>query len=243
MRTLLCLAMLLFPVVPGPSYASPSALSVSSSSTGSVSLSWTASATVGVSYDVYRNEVGIAINVPCCVYTDTTAQAGVAYSYTVRANAESVDSNAATVMIPLPTTTGATFVKIDTTTKANYSGVYGAKGSVIALGASNLPTGVTLSVTGNQTWTWASGFGGSCWYGNAPFHIIVNYTGQVALYVIDWDNQNRNETVSAIGASTQTNITNFTGGVWVVYNVVGGATFTITPNAGPNGVVGAIMFQ
>jgi len=242
MRTLLCLAMLLFPMVSGASYASPSALSVSSSSAGSVALSWTASTTVGVSYDVYRNEVQLAINVPCCAYTDTTALAGVVYSYTVRSNSESVDSNAAVVTIPLPTTTGATFVKADTTTGAKYIGVYGTKGSVIAPGASSLPAGATFSISGDQMWTWAAAFGGSCYYNNTPFTVTVNYTGQVALYVIDWDHQNRNETITATGAAPQ-NVSNFSSGTWLVYNVVGGATFTVTANAYPNGVLSAVMFQ
>jgi len=145
--------------------------------------------------------------------------------------------------IVVPTTYAqATFVKTDTATGSNWKGTYGASGSVIALTSSNPPAGASYTVTNDSTWTWApgGGFGTTCFY-NTTFSISVNYTGQVALYAIDYDGQGRTETISASG-NTQT-LSAFTKGEYVVYNVTGSVTFTITTVKGPNSVVSAIFFD
>jgi len=99
--------------------STPSSLSVKGAGVlqHSVDLSWTASATPGVNYNVYRGVTsGVHPNklntnlVACpaapCAFTDSTVQSGITYFYVVRAvdanNVESVDSNEATAPIPFP---------------------------------------------------------------------------------------------------------------------------------------------
>lgn len=145
-------------------------------------------------------------------------------------------------LVSLVASAQATFIKLDTTTGANYKGVYGANGSAIALTSSNPPSGASYTVINDSTWTWQSGaFGGQCWY-NTSFQITLTYNGQLELYAIDWDNQGRTETVTVNGSSPQT-VSSFTKGTYLVYKVAGTITFTITANAGPNAVVSAIFFD
>jgi hypothetical protein len=68
-----------------------------------VQLSWTASATPGVTYDVYRSGVLIASGLSQTSYTDLTVTSGSTYSYSISAVAsasESAQSTAAMVSVP-----------------------------------------------------------------------------------------------------------------------------------------------
>jgi hypothetical protein len=80
----------------------------------------------------------------------------------------------------------------------------------------------------------------------------------VALYVVDWDTKGRSETVqienasnpgtvldtrSIVNANTNTTGTNFVNGTYLIWNISGHVTITLTPNTGPNAVVSAIFFR
>ena len=143
----------------------------------------------------------------------------------------------------------ATFVKTDTTTGANYKGVYGASGSVIALQSSTPPPTASYTVVGDSTYTWASGvYGGTCFYAAPTFSISLNITGtqQIALYAIDYDQKGRGETFQVLNGSiildTRT-ISAFMAGNYVVWDISGAVTIKITATAGPNAVVSAIFFD
>jgi Abnormal spindle-like microcephaly-assoc'd, ASPM-SPD-2-Hydin/Fibronectin type III domain len=101
------------------SNATNSPINISLSGTGmqavahSVSLSWTASTSTVVGYNVYRSTVSggpytliTSSNVPGTTYTDTGVQAGVTYFYVVTAvdsnGNESAFSNEASVTVPTP---------------------------------------------------------------------------------------------------------------------------------------------
>jgi hypothetical protein len=168
----------------------------------------------------------------------------------------------------------------DTSTQGNWLGVYGVDGYWVANGGESLPTyDPTLTITGENSYVWAqtssdprapeTGTDGTSsrtaatWYSGTSFSFDVNIitgTHQVALYLLDWDSQGRNETVQVLnasngtvldtrvipdssgGSSTNTTSANFVGGTYLVWSITGHVTITVTRNGGPNGVVSAIFF-
>ena len=113
------------------------------------------------------------------------------------------------------------------------------------------PRGLEIDSVGDRT--------GATWYKPTSFSFDVNLTGgqhQVALYVVDWDSQSRAETIvvkdfntgnvldtrSIPNSDTNTVGSNFVGGSYLVWNISGHVTITITTNAGPNCVVSGIFF-
>jgi len=104
------------------------------------------------------------------------------------------------------------------------------------------------------------------WYSGTTFSFDVNLTDgqqhEVSLYLLDWDSQGRGEKVTITDANnpgapldtrvmpdagtdpntTNTTAANFTGGTYLVWNLSGHVTITITRTAGPNGVVAGIFF-
>jgi hypothetical protein len=72
-------------------------------------------------------------------------------------------------------------------------------------------------------------------------------THQIALYLLDWDNGGRVETVSIIDATTGTvldsrNVSSFSNGEYLVWNVSGHVKITTALMAGINAVVSGIFF-
>ena len=98
------------------------------------------------------------------------------------------------------------------------------------------------------------------WYNAGGFSFDVNFTDtnthQVALYLLDWDHQGRVETVtikdpnsgtvldtrSVPNSNTSTTSTNFGNGTYLLWNISGHVTITITGNSGPNVVAAGIFF-
>ncbi len=99
------------------------------------------------------------------------------------------------------------------------------------------------------------------WYNASTFSFDVNLTDgkshQVALYLLDFDNKGRAESVqisdfttgnvldTRIIPNTNTNTASpdFVNGSYLIWNVAGHVTVTITRNAGPNGVAAGIFFE
>jgi len=164
------------------------------------------------------------------------------------------------------TTAGAavSFIKADTTTRGNWQGVYGGEGSVIVGDRSANPSYVSPTVTGQWTYVWSASTSdprglrkanasdriAATWYNTAPFIIDLPMNDaaqhQVALYCIDWDSVNRRQTVDILDGSgnvlnTQT-LSNFNGGVYLVWNVRGHVKIRVNWTAGWNGVVSGLFF-
>ena len=179
----------------------------------------------------------------------------------------------------------ATFVTADTNTQGNWIGAYGGDGYDLA-NSSPAPTNGTLSygsyaLQSQAEWTYARSTSdkraletdtqgdrvAATWYSTGSFSFDVNFTDtnthQVALYVLDWDNMGRGETVTVLNASnpstvldsrsipntnsssaayTNTTSANFTGGTYLVWNISGHVTITITSTGFPNGVASGIFF-
>jgi ELWxxDGT repeat protein len=170
---------------------------------------------------------------------------------------------------PTPPTTTATaaFVKTDAATQGGWSGTYGAQGYDIVRGPSSLPAyaAVTPSAAA-RPYTWAatttdpralqvpgaSGRLAACWHSTTSFSVDVNLSdGQahgLELYLLDWDQISRAETVqlsdAATGAvlSTQS-VASFHNGLYLDYRVSGHVVITITCTGGPNAVLSGLFLD
>ena len=134
-----------------------------------------------------------------------------------------------------------------------------------------MPSYVTMAVDNAATYTWATDTNDSralqlpnnggglaaAWYSNhfsvpPTFTFDVNLTDgqqhQVALYALDWDNQGRAETVQIQDATTLAqldirNVSGFSAGTYLVWNISGHVLINVTETVGPNCVMSGIFFQ
>ena len=159
----------------------------------------------------------------------------------------------------------ASFLSEDTTTEGAWQSKYGADGYSLAGSAQSLPSYGSLSLQGQSSYTWAAttndpralqvpgnplGIAAS-WYGGT-FTLNVNVgsnTHQVGLYFLDWDIRGRAEKVqifdanlnSATPLDTET-VSNFSTGVYLLWNISGSVRIVVTGAAGPNAVASGIFF-
>ena len=175
------------------------------------------------------------------------------------------------------TTAGATYVGSDTSTQGTWSGKYGADASVIANDITNQPSYGSIALNTGVPFTWISATTdpralqstsnsasriASCFYdgndslnfGPNQFSIDVNLTDgnthQLSIYLLDWDHESRNETISVLDSgsntvlSTQT-FSSFSNGVWAVWTVKGHITILVSNNgsASANAVVNGIFLD
>ena len=136
-----------------------------------------------------------------------------------------------------PSSSSASYVGADTTTQGTWTGVYGADGDIIFNDSTAPPSYATVSFTGGATYTWASSTTdvralqtasgassriASTYYSEGNFNINLDLTDgnthRVALYLCDWDNAGRAETITikdaASGAVLDTeNYAEFSNGV------------------------------
>ncbi len=80
---------------------------------------------------------------------------------------------------------------------------------------------------------------------------------QVALYVVDWDDKGRAETIQILDAGSQqpldarsvpnsnstTVSTNFANGTYLIWTITGHVTINVTSIGGPNAVVSGVFFK
>jgi hypothetical protein len=161
--------------------------------------------------------------------------------------------------------TSATFVSTDTTTQGSWKGVKGADGFVIANDATSVPGYVTATIVGQADWTWepattnvralqkaaAADRIAATWYSGSAFSIDVNLTDgaphQVSVYVVDWDNQERAQTLevrdAVSGALLDTrSVSGFSEGRYYTWTIRGHAVIRVVNNGGINAVVSGLFF-
>ncbi len=162
-----------------------------------------------------------------------------------------------------PTAT-ALFQGMDTTTRGNWKTTYnypnvtiigdgavGAAPAPIPYGANTYvwdssPTGIraleTLSSTGRVAARWAG----------INFFIDIDFSDQsvhqVAIYCLDFNRMGRVETISVLDAATNTvldtrSVSNFTDGVYVLWNVTGHVKLQFTKTAGNNAVISGVFLK
>ena len=160
----------------------------------------------------------------------------------------------------------AQFVSQDTTTQGNWQSMYGADGYSVADSVQSLPTYDPSFAVQNQLNTiWngnttdpralkvpGAGSGiASTWYNNVSFSFDIDFSDgkshQLAFYAVDWDNQQRSETIRIADASTNAlldtrTLSNFYNGAYLVWDITGSVTITVTTASGPNAVISGVFF-
>ena len=159
----------------------------------------------------------------------------------------------------------ASFVGSDTTTEGSWQGVYGADGYSIANDGQSIPSYASFAVQNQVNYTWAasttdpralqtgSGSGriASTWDSSSSFNFDVNFTDgkmhQFAFYALDWDNLGRSEKVQVLDANTSAvldtrNISGFSNGIYLIWNISGHVRINITWTGGVNAVVSGVFF-
>ncbi len=185
----------------------------------------------------------------------------------VTVKATSADGTASgTATINLVIASVANFVGSDTSTEGSWHGVYGADGYSVANDSQSIPSYASFAVQNQLNWIWTSsttdpralqtGSGSgriaATWYNNSTFDFDVNFTNvnshQFELYVLDWDSQGRAETVQVLDANTNgvldtRTISNFTNGIYLMWNISGHVKINITRTSGPNAVISGVFFR
>lgn len=157
----------------------------------------------------------------------------------------------------------ASFIGTDTTTQGNWESQYGADGVYIP---SITPDSISYGLVANQTpvYVWNAATldpramqdgtatrVASTWFAAPSFTFNISITDggthQLALYALDWDNQGRSENISisntANGAVLNTqSLSGFTGGTYLVWNVAGNITVSVTVTGKANAVVSGVFF-
>ena len=158
----------------------------------------------------------------------------------------------------------ASFVGTDPNTQGTWIGTYGSAGYDVIKDAASYPSYVTVTPSGQSSWTWASPTSNArglqepgtssriaaCWYSSSSFEVTVDLTdGQihpVSLYALDFDSTSRAEQIQVLNASngavlnTQT-ITSFHNGEYLTWNVSGDVEFKITCTGGVNAVLSGVF--
>ncbi len=166
---------------------------------------------------------------------------------------------------PRAASTGtAAFVKTDVTTTGSWKGVYGADGFNVINDTINYPSYVTATPSGNTAYTWAASTTNvqalqkassptdriaACWY-SGSYTVSLNFqdknTHQVALYLLDWDNNGRTETVDILDANNNVldsrSVASFAAGKYLVWNLSGQVVIQITNNSSTNAVLSGLFF-
>jgi hypothetical protein len=161
----------------------------------------------------------------------------------------------------------AVFVQTDSATQGKWQRLYGSAGFAIANHAEKLPAFARVSLPGEKnTSTWADpvdesralqradnkGRIATTWYGFSPFTIDLMLSGnrphRVAIYLVDWDSKGRTETIEVLNAVNERTldvrqISRFSGGQYLVWNITGHVIIRVTPITGPNAVVSGLFLD
>ena len=78
-------------------------------------------------------------------------------------------------------------------------------------------------------------------------HLTDGKAHQVGLYAVDYDNNNRGETVQVVDDATGTvldtrTLSSFQGGSYLVWVIQGNVTFKVTNVSGANAVISGLFF-
>jgi hypothetical protein len=164
-----------------------------------------------------------------------------------------------------PTANTASFVNTDSTTKGAWKSVYGSDGYNVVGDSAQPPYYGSVTPVGGATFFWnsqtsdvralqhvnSSGNIAAALDNATSFTVDISFTDgmqhRVAVYFLDWDSQNRTETVQILDGSSGAvldtrNLSNFSGGIYLVWNLKGHVTLKLT-NTGPsNAVLSGIFF-
>ena len=254
----------------------PTGLAVSSKTATSVSLTWTAAANAA-SYVVSRTDPQghvTTMSASGTPFTDSAVSPGTTYTYAVAAvhatdNWQTGWSSSVAVTTPAGSPTASvTFLNTDSATQGTWTGVYGSDGYyVVGNGlVSHYPSYVQITASGQNDYQWATSnsdvkelqtapgastrvAGQEYAFGSFTYDVNITdgQTHQLSLYLLDYDNKGRAETVQVADAGSGTQLdsrtaTGFQNGVYYVWNISGHVKFTITRTAGDNATVSGLFF-
>ncbi len=180
---------------------------------------------------------------------------------------ESEASNTLIYTVPGPISGGGavTFVKADTGTRGSWEGVYGSEGYSMAAVPPALPAYATVAASAPQ-WTWAANSSNpmhlqdprnstnriaACWYSSTQTSFDLAMTDgkahRVAMYFLDAGGSGRQQRIDIIdpvnGATLYSRqLTNFSSGIYLVWEIGGRVSIRITPSVG-NAVVSGMFFD
>ncbi len=160
--------------------------------------------------------------------------------------------------------TSARYINTDTATQGNWETLYGSDGYNVIQDSTLYPGYVSVAL-GGAPYIWATqtsevrglqrvsspGRIAAAVYSSTAFTVDLNFTDgaahRVAFYFVDWDAGNRSETTQILdgntGAVLDTRpITNFSGGIYLVWNLSGHVTLKITDVSGVNAALSGIFF-
>ena len=171
-----------------------------------------------------------------------------------------------------PAASSATLLGIDSQTSGNSQGVYGIDGYSLANSYQNIPVYASFAIQNQLSYTWIYGTSdqralllpnsstriAATWYDNpgvsytnSDFIFNVSLTDGkphlLELYILDFDYRGRVETVEVQDASSgfplyTVPLSNFTNGVYLVWNITGSVNIVATGVSGPNSVVSGVFF-
>jgi hypothetical protein len=167
---------------------------------------------------------------------------------------------------PIQGGTVASFVSLDSVTQGSWRGIYGADGYQVVNNAVNYPGYAQVTASGQNSYTWAPGTSdvralqkagtsdriAATLYSESFFDIDINLidgqTHQVAVYCLDWDLANRSERIDVLNAVNNAvldtrNVTTFTNGQYLIWNLSGHVKLRVTRTGGSNSVVSGLFFR
>jgi hypothetical protein len=158
------------------------------------------------------------------------------------------------------------YLGVNSTAGGTWKGAFGADGYQIIGETSRQPSYATVTASGksDHVWNWSTADAAAvqranssdrlaaCWYASSGFDLRVNIsdsqTHKVSFYALDWDMNNRAQSVQVLDASTgavlhTTSLSSFQRGAYLSYDVKGSLIFRFTRIAGANAVISALFFD
>lgn len=159
----------------------------------------------------------------------------------------------------------AVFIARDTSTGGNWKRFYGSEGYNVIGKQQLLPNYAQVTPVAKNDWIWTDSTsdtrallwpseGGriaACWYSSTAFELNINLTDgrthRVAVYLCDWDNNGRAQTVEVINAANgavlnSQSVTAFSGGQYLIWDIKGQVRLRFTRSTGANAVMSGLFF-
>jgi hypothetical protein len=192
---------------------------------------------------------------------------GGTYTLTLTvADGQGDTATASTVVTVASPIASASQALVDSHTEGSWIGTYGTQGYDVIGGPSSLPNYVTITPSGQSTYTWAAStsnpralqvspgtFGAAgCWYSSTSFTVDVNLidgqSHELTMYALDYDNTGRQEEIQIINAATgavlnSRVISSFAIGIELQWVVTGNVEIEVTKIAGPNAVLSGLFLD